>query len=1323
MLIALPPKVQKVLKISGMVVAALWLILTAVFYYFIFTLSGAQSALKIAQHLTDGIVGIEGEITGGSIYHGLQLEKLGVMVPGVIYISADKFSLAYDLLPAITRGRFEVSSIASDKLRVHLLSSGAVPEPESEVPEEPEDPNAEPFRLNFPVDIYVHELAVNDFAYLSSLVDVKAGSFKAYLQAVADTTLMQNAVGRDVEVHLKSEGSPQSQSEALSLRLAAILQGREPAPLYDPVKAQHQAEAEAAAKEPVNVYTFDGGNGMIEAMPTVQLPLDITVLNFTVERGRYYQEGFDTGVFRELNLTATWTGTQLSVLRLDAQHPQGEVLLSGLMDFKDHFLLDFNLSGAGALSEENKLFLNGLVYGLQGRAKVYGPLTNLSLNAQFLNPADTTVHARINCLSSLLPVEVDVVSPLLNYPLFDTGERIATVKGLELHALGTVFDGMESTFKGNLTGFGFENYDAAFKGRVSLSDVRIDDLKLQGLYQNAQLNLNAMGQLNYAEEISYAGKLDFLCSDAGVFAPMLKGAASLNGNLSASVVLPKSDDENINVFLDLEKLNASAFLNRVKAELDAAEIHGSLLSGFTIKKFYFTQGVNTVKLQGVASQGENGALTALIDLEDLSLLEPSLKGDFSASLKAMGALESMDLQLTGKSDRFVSGDVVLRRLSLDASGNVADKSFNLTGALNSLRVVKGIKPYRQCVLDLSGDLTRHGVSVYCGGENSLMVSARGSFDEAAKTWQGALDEFFFSSELSGSVQLTQSIDMLLDFANGKGEIAPFTLRTDAGVIAAERTAYGPGMLEAGLSLENVDLKSLNDLMPEGVHLSGPVQMTSSIQVHNNVPDIKLDLQSDNARIFAKGVPLMFEKLSLNAAMVQRRADVTADIALRGNKGTAKVDLAVLDPMGAKRLDGHAALKDLQLDLFMGVGTLFNDLNGAVNLDGDFAGTLSKPLFIGKLNAAGSAEPRYDVGQIDSFDVTLNSLGSHGTLTGYIGLNQGKVNLDGDLDWTDGAYASLAVTAKELPAFLMGFGQAYADVDAKVEFNEYFKVEGTLGVPKALISVSNLSSSGSKPSSDEILVPEGGTSVLMENVSRPVPSIIDLNVSIGDDVKLSAMGLEAGVEGSLKLAKALNDTDIQANGKVELVDGKADLFGHHFIVNYARAGFIGQIANPTLDVEVIADPDEMEDNVEAGVRVTGDTLNPKVTLFSKPSMSQNEVMSYLLYGHGLDKNSSLNEGSNASMLVGLGVSSAGGLVNSVMGAFGVQNLEFNASGSGEETQVEVQGYITRNIRVGYGYGVFNAVGEFKLRYEFMRRLYAEFVSSLDQAVDLIYSFEF
>lgn len=94
-----------------------------------------------------------------------------------------------------------------------------------------------------------------------------------------------------------------------------------------------------------------------------------------------------------------------------------------------------------------------------------------------------------------------------------------------------------------------------------------------------------------------------------------------------------------------------------------------------------------------------------------------------------------------------------------------------------------------------------------------------------------------------------------------------------------------------------------------------------------------------------------------------------------------------------------------------------------------------------------------------------------------------------------------------------------------------------------------------------------------------------------------------------------------------------------------------------------------------------------------------------------------------MLLGLGVSSMSGLVNSLAGAFGVQGLQVGSQGSGDETQVQVQGYISRRLRVSYGYGVFNAVGEFKIRYELVHQLYVEYISSIEQAVDLIYSFSF
>lgn len=193
--------------------------------------------------------------------------------------------------------------------------------------------------------------------------------------------------------------------------------------------------------------------------------------------------------------------------------------------------------------------------------------------------------------------------------------------------------------------------------------------------------------------------------------------------------------------------------------------------------------------------------------------------------------------------------------------------------------------------------------------------------------------------------------------------------------------------------------------------------------------------------------------------------------------------------------------------------------------------------------------------------------------------------------------------------------------------------------------------------------------------------------------------------------------------MSLVNGRADIYGHRFLVSYAESLFDGNITNPKIRAEAVADPSSMEDDVVAGVRVKGTASDPSVTLFSKPAMSQNEILSYLLYGHGLEKTPENPESSSSQLLLALGLGTTSGLMSSISDALGVGGLQFGSTGSGESTQVGVQGYLTNRIMISYGYGVFSSVGEFRLRYELMRKLYAEFISSVDQAVDLIYSFDF
>lgn len=69
------------------------------------------------------------------------------------------------------------------------------------------------------------------------------------------------------------------------------------------------------------------------------------------------------------------------------------------------------------------------------------------------------------------------------------------------------------------------------------------------------------------------------------------------------------------------------------------------------------------------------------------------------------------------------------------------------------------------------------------------------------------------------------------------------------------------------------------------------------------------------------------------------------------------------------------------------------------------------------------------------------------------------------------------------------------------------------------------------------------------------------------------------------------------------------------------------------------------------------------------------------------------------------------------------LSIRYSGVGDKSQVVVSGKITNDLQVKYGVGIFNSLATLTLRYRLMPKLYLEAVSGVDQALDLLYQFEF
>ncbi|MEI8544040.1 translocation/assembly module TamB domain-containing protein, partial [Escherichia coli] len=159
-------------------------------------------------------------------------------------------------------------------------------------------------------------------------------------------------------------------------------------------------------------------------------------------------------------------------------------------------------------------------------------------------------------------------------------------------------------------------------------------------------------------------------------------------------------------------------------------------------------------------------------------------------------------------------------------------------------------------------------------------------------------------------------------------------------------------------------------------------------------------------------------------------------------------------------------------------------------------------------------------------------------------------------------------------------------------------------------------------------------------------------------------------------------------------------------------FSGRPDQPYLNFEAIRNADGTEDDVIAGVRVTGLADEPIGEIFSDPAMSQQAALSYLLRGQGLESDQ-CDSAAMTSKLIGLGVAQSGQSVRKSGETFGVSNLALDTQGVGDSTHVVVSGYELPGLQVKYGVGKFETIATHTLRYRLMPKLYLVAVSGVDQ----------
>jgi translocation and assembly module TamB len=288
---------------------------------------------------------------------------------------------------------------------------------------------------------------------------------------------------------------------------------------------------------------------------------------------------------------------------------------------------------------------------------------------------------------------------------------------------------------------------------------------------------------------------------------------------------------------------------------------------------------------------------------------------------------------------------------------------------------------------------------------------------------------------------------------------------------------------------------------------------------------------------------------------------------------------------------------------------------------------------------------------------------------------------------------------------------------ELTFDQNINLTGEILVDQGKITVKELPA-GSVSTSKDIVVVD----IKQKPNATDLPIMMNLTLDLGSKLKIEALGLDTLVTGALLIRKRLNK-DLTIHGDLKLVEGSYRALGQQLVLQNSRIIFQGIPESPYISIEAIRDPDNIEDDVTAGVRVSGAPDKLEFVIFSDPSMSQQDALAYITRGKSIS--SSLNsqeDNQYTNMLINFGAGQTSEVMGNLGDKVGISDFTLTSGDESGSQTVGVSGRIAPNLEISYGVGVFDSFTIFAIRYELFERFFIEASNGLNQAVDVYYQWD-
>ena len=886
----------------------------------------------------------------------------------------------------------------------------------------------------------------------------------------------------------------------------------------------------------------------------------------------------------------------------------------------------------------------------------------------------------------------------------------------------------------------------------------------------------AHGQLNFAPVVLRAGagriegqaKLD--TAGARKFT-VEASATAFDPSRIVTAVDPKSSaaawlDARINGRVKLDGTLAPEAAVRIDVALENSTIGGIAVDGSARGMFATRNGhaaLDDVEAQLHMSENElvarggfgaNGAvLSSVIRLPRLDRfsriagLPLSGSAEINSTVLGTGADPVIVVSLSANEVHAGSGKAAVSVAKL--GGNVQVESGQVKSDFTATAIDTGTTRFPQATLQARGSVAAHEVIAQARGtaygrpvEATLAATGGWSTQDGEAAWRGHITRIDNEGRLA--THLAQPATLSIGAAHQR--IEGLTLAIAEGRVSIESLDHADGRLATRGQFEHLGVQALSRWFPafetakSTLTLKGVWDLTLGERIDGSLQVAREDgdLWVSNFASGALGVEQLMIDAKVQNDDVQAKVDFSAR---RAGKLQASAHTVVSKREGRWGVAGNAPLEwklagelNSLAWLSLIVETPLN-AEGHIVVDAERTGTVAQPVLrgtvVGDRLALRTFDPRAQLtnGRVriafDNKRIALDEFvfaGRSGQLAA-----SGIVNLEevGPVGLVDVAFDHLDTLTDPLYHVVVS-GAVRANIA-----NGQSTITGRFRADEAKLTLRDTTA---PTLGSDVVLASGDDPNGPDPTRKPFPVNVALAFELGDRFDVSGYGADATLTGVVEIdAKA--GQPLRAKGGIESTRGTYLAYGQELNIAKGMLSFSGPIDNPGIHFRA----ERPDLPVTVGVEVTGSLRQPKATLYSDPSMSNTETLSWLALGHGLDS-ASRNDVQVLSLAAGALLTSGEGipLQTRLARNFGIDEVTLRSDSSLassstttngttqsqlETTVVAVGKRLSRRLYMTFERSLAGTSTVAKLRYEVGKRWYIQTLTGTENALDVFFAFTF